>query len=392
MEAIVVALLACLGFAQAVGAPAWLKIVAARVGMVSGAAAVGLHLAERRVRTWDAAASTAHGGPRRRSKVAAIVLASLVFVAAAVAISLDGSGSRSEEDGRSTVRGQTGLTASLGVLNVTRGDRKYGETVRAYVDDVVQVQVSYVNRSERSLGDLTARIVLPTTARRPLPVRGEISAGGETLHPTANILSLDRARLSYIEKSLVWRHERSDGGAPAYRDEPLSDGALVGAPPMLGTIRPGESRTVALQVRVAAPVLSIVVQCRSRGQWTALVPARRGERRMCRVVIRNEGNLPIRDVRVTNAIPTGTRMAGRTSGSEELWHPTDQAPVRGTAGSHLFETSLGGLRVGESSTLPFALVVNPSASGDAQHRAVAAVEAAGVDAVFNVVVLDIAAT
>lgn len=216
-------------------------------------------------------------------------------------------------------------------LNVTAGETEYKDTTSAKVDEVVQVQLWHHNRENpagEKVENTTVKFDVPTEQGKTQVVTGTSSSdNGNTIEDTTTInLSLERARLDYIEGSAKFRYNK--GAADG--DETCQTGfdfppercyATVSIPDAVidGGVNLDEYRggpltgcnafheTVIIQVRVIADVVSVNKFVRPEGgdtdDWQTSITAQPGEKLEYMIRFKNEGNTTLEDVMVGDNLP-----------------------------------------------------------------------------------------
>lgn len=221
----------------------------------------------------------------------------------------------------------------------TTTNTEYADSTNAKVDEVVQVQMWYHNRE---LPDTTAaqntrvKFTVPTAQGKSQVVTGKVSAdNANTITDTTNInLSLDRARLDYIEGSAKWRYNKGamDGDATCktgmqrapercYQTVAISDDVVTKEQGVHLGNTPGcnaYEATVVIQVRVVADVVSVNKFVRHAGQgsadWKTSTTAKPGDNVEYLIKFKNEGNTQLDDVMVGDNLPKyNTYVNGSTN-------------------------------------------------------------------------------
>lgn len=213
-------------------------------------------------------------------------------------------------------------------LNVTKGETEYKDSTNAMVDEVVQVQLWYHNRQavDGPVAENTrVKFDVPNTQGKVQTITGTTTADNAntvTDNTTVN-LSLDRARIEYIEGTAKWRYNKGafDGDASCqtgmdfppercYATVPISDdvvnnptGVNLGESPGCNAYH----ATVTIQVRVIVDAVSVQKFVRHAGQtsadWKASTNAKPGDDLEYLIEFKNEGNTRLNNVVVGDNLP-----------------------------------------------------------------------------------------
>jgi uncharacterized repeat protein (TIGR01451 family) len=224
-------------------------------------------------------------------------------------------------------------------LNTTTGETQYKDTTSAMVDDVVTVQLWYHNR-EPVGGDVAkntrVKFTVPDQQGKNQVITGKSSAdNANTITDNTNVLlSLDRAKLDYLEGSAQWRYNKGamDGDKSCqtgydfppercYANKKLSDAVVTNPQGVNLGNTPGCNAyhaTVTIQVRVVADVVSVNKYVRHDGQgadaWSTSTDAKPGDELEYLIKFKNEGNTKLEDIAVGDNLPKyNSYIAGTTN-------------------------------------------------------------------------------
>lgn len=213
-------------------------------------------------------------------------------------------------------------------LNTTTGETTYKDTTNAMVDDVVTVQLWYHNREApggQVAENTRVKFDVPEQPGKNQAITGTTSAdNSNTVTDNTNVLlSLDRAKLDYIEGSAQWRYNKGamDGDKSCqtgmdyppercYANQKISDGVVTNPQGVnLGNARGCNAyhATVTIQVRVVADVVSVNKYVRHTGEgadaWSTATDAEPGDKLDYLIRFKNEGNTKLEDVAVGDNLP-----------------------------------------------------------------------------------------
>lgn len=225
--------------------------------------------------------------------------------------------------------------------NITAGDAEYKDVTNAKVDEVVQVQLWHHNRENpagEKVKNTKVKFDVPSTSGKKQVITGTSSSdNGNTIQDTTTVhLSLERARLDYIEGSAKFRYNKgaAEGDKschtgfeyPAercYATVSISDEVVKGGVnldqyrggPLTGCNAYHE--TVIIQVRAMADAVSVNKFVRHEGggvdDWKTSISAQPGDRLEYMIRFKNEGNTKLNDVIVGDNLPKYHRYVEGTT-------------------------------------------------------------------------------
>jgi uncharacterized repeat protein (TIGR01451 family) len=243
-----------------------------------------------------------------------------------------------------------GVDLRLGALNLSDDTSEYSEDVTADVDDVVQVQLTYTNTGTND-ASLAVRPSLsePSAGQQFVRIEVEINGDRDALAIPVG-LSVDHASLSLMTGETIAR--TSDATDSITQKIALPDGA--GRFMDVALVPPGESGSVVFFARSQASVVTIDLFAASEihPEPAAYVNAEPADEVTFEMVVRNAGNVPLRDATVRANLAPGMRQVpgstevhrshGWHSAGDELVDPI--SPTRGTPAGRL---RVGDINVGE---------------------------------------------
>ena len=299
--------------------------------------------------------------------------------------------SRDRPPAESTGHTRPTLSVTAEVANQTRGDVEYAASTSARYDDVVKFSVTLENH-----GDSVLRGVVPTFRFVDGPdteggLETRLAVGHHTITRSTTVeLGRADAALRFIEGSLYWKHQISQPNDPAvYRTDHLDDASVInGGSYPLQSLLPGETSSLTLMARSTVPSVSIDVGAKTRNAtWRSDVAAAAGDKVDTRILLRNLGNLPIRDVTVRASPAPGLAL-------NSLDDTGDVAVIHGGRRSSATARDLStwGVRVeelapGEVAQVRFTMTLSPAAESGADLRTVGIVSSAELDEYYNTLIL-----
>jgi uncharacterized repeat protein (TIGR01451 family) len=250
-------------------------------------------------------------------------------------------------------------------LNNTTGETQYKDSTSALVDDVVTVQLWYHNR-EAPNGEVAkntkVKFSVPDQQGKNQVITGTSSAdNANTVTDNTNVLlSMDRAKLDYLEGSAKWRYNKGamDGDKSCqtgmnfppercYATVPISDdvvnnpqGVNLGNTPGCNAFH----ATVTIQVRVVADVVSVNKFVRHQGEdanaWSTSTEAEPGDNLEYLIRFKNEGNTRLEDIAVGDNLP---KYNSYVNGSTNLRNGANPNGIKITSDN----ITKGGIDVGD---------------------------------------------
>ncbi len=286
------------------------------------------------------------------------------------------------------------LSVEAEVANQTRGEDTYRTTTTARYDDVVKFSVTLENLGEHPLRGVvpTFRFVDGSGTESHLETRLTIGDFSVIRTTTVDLGRAD-ATLRFIEGSVSWRHQVSQPDEPsAHRTDKLDDASVTsGGSYPLQTLLPGEASSLTLMARMTVPSVGITIDARtSNARWRTDVVAAPGDRVDTRIVVRNRGNVPLRDVavRVSPAPGLSVQSAGGPGGDVQLVR-RGQRSGASAASITTWGVRVGELLPGEVVHVRFSMILSPAVESGAELRTVGVVSSAGLDEYHNVLIAEV---
>lgn len=305
-------------------------------------------------------------------------------------VAVGGGGSASSS---SDTAAPNGLTAQMGVANVSAGAKDYGVTTAAAVDDVIKIQVRFENQSDAAIPDLWLRLAIPPEAAAKPRLEARLGAGGESVGLASPVtLSLTSARLQLILGSVKWRHNTApEGEPPTYETTSLGDDvvfrntAIENLPP-----GPDHAGTVTALVRVVADRVHIEALARAEAGDVPVAALTTEAGREVEQIVRfqNKGNSTLHGVVLLDNIPRGTsyieasthisrtdgsgspsELVAMTDGIVDDRYPTGEGRPSGTRPG----LPIGDVAVGQSVEVSFRLSVGADVPSGARLTNIALV-------------------
>lgn len=257
--------------------------------------------------------------------------------------------------GFATAETQVVMEGDVKALNVTKGQTAYQDSTDAKVDEVVQVQMWQHNRELPGAAEAKnnrVKFTVPTAQGKTQVITGTATAdNANTVTDTTNVnLSLDRARLDYIEGSAKYKYNKGavDGRAecvtgmnypPAdcYATVAISDEVVTNPNGVnLDAVRKTHLKgcnayheTITIQVRSVADVVSVNKYVRHVGQgandWKTATSAKPGDDLEYKIRFQNEGNTQLSDVMVGDNLPKYNAYIAGTTKLYNGNHPNGMA-------------------------------------------------------------------
>jgi uncharacterized repeat protein (TIGR01451 family) len=225
------------------------------------------------------------------------------------------------------------LQGSLGVANVTAGNKDYSSETSADYNQVVKLQVFYKNISESSdsntANSLRVKIAMPADTGKEQTVSSSVKADNsdEVKAQVKVKLSGENARLQYIPGSAVWKHNTGTSTAPSITETKLSDAVALSTQGLaIEDLKPGDAygATITVLARVLAPGVNVTTESELKGEsnkWSTNNSAQAGATLRHIVSYQNTGNSAQKQVIIRDVLPAkvqlvpGTVMLYNTSNS-----------------------------------------------------------------------------
>lgn len=299
----------------------------------------------------------------------------------------------------------SGLAVSIGLTNLSVGELRDKSAVKARVDDVISVSLTYTNVSSPvvPIYGLYVQAELPKTPGPSQQLYGHFRTTGMDLKVAATIQLapyMKRAYLEYVPDSIRWQHGHA-GGEAEYRTDTLLPDILM-SPQLLEDVQPGApTATVSFLVRVRMAVNSIRMEARRPGitDWLSELVVEAGSYVEFRIDVRNEGNTTLRSAELQanlapflryvpgSTIIHGSGLNGRVPVDDGIVDPADPTGSIG-ASQPAAGLRVGDLHPGDHITAEFMVVIDHAAK-PSELRTVGSVRAVGQNEFYNVVVLNV---
>lgn len=215
------------------------------------------------------------------------------------------------------------LEGSLGVANVTAGDKDYKHSVNASYDQVVKLQAFYHNREDPESGkvanNLKVKIDIPKTAGATQVVKANIHGDDTNVITDQVTVNLGRsdAVLEFIPGSVVWRHNDGTNQNVHIVEQVISDQVVTSAGGyVVENVKPcyNFAASVTVLARVKIPSVGIVKKVRKAGtqdQTTTNLAVAPKQRLEYVVTAKNLSNTALTNVYLRDPLPKGlTYVAG----------------------------------------------------------------------------------
>jgi uncharacterized repeat protein (TIGR01451 family) len=233
------------------------------------------------------------------------------------------------------------LGSTIGIANVTAGDKDYAQAVNAKYNEVVKLQV-YYNNAEDAASNKTAQKVrvkvdVPTGAGKAQSVKATVKGDNTNAidEQVAVNLEDDSASLQYIPGSAVWKHNTGTNDATKFTEEKVSDEVVSGANGLvLEDQKPGDNyaSTVTVLARVMVPGVKVtkqVEQASDSNKWADNNTAKPGDTLKYLIGYQNTGNTTQNKVIARDTLPEhmtivpGTTTLTNTTNPSGVTVPSD---------------------------------------------------------------------
>jgi len=212
------------------------------------------------------------------------------------------------------------IKGSLRAANITAGNTDYKETVNAGYDQVVKLQVYYVNTaaagSDDIANDVRVKIALPSQAGTKQAVTTTVKGSNTSEIKDQAELTLDneQAVIQYIPGTAIWKHNTGSVEAPTIEETKISDEVVVGAQGVvLEKQKPGEAygSTVSIQAKVMVPGVKVIKESQVKGEtnkWSANNSAKPGDTLRHLISYQNTSNGRQKQVVVRDVLPAKMQL------------------------------------------------------------------------------------
>lgn len=228
----------------------------------------------------------------------------------------------------------SGVSACLGVANVTAGSSAYYGVVDAAYDQVVKVVLTYFNDGpdQRDVG-ITPRLEVPTLVDGRWVITWPVAAGDSSASPSVKVnLKRADAKLVYIPGTAVWKRNVALPGQPLQVEaEIIADADVLAPSRPLDTLHWGDDYigTLTALFRVQIPGIRIVVEARSpvNDNWLQELYVQPNTKLTVGLTVQNIGNTILYGVVAGNNLPPNAEyVAGSTVIAASLTDPGSSVP------------------------------------------------------------------
>jgi uncharacterized repeat protein (TIGR01451 family)/LPXTG-motif cell wall-anchored protein len=208
------------------------------------------------------------------------------------------------------------MEGSMGVANVSKGDKSYAASVNATYDQIVELQVYYHNTempdSGKNAQNVRVKIDIPSTPGKVQKQTATISADNSNTVTAGTTVNLDDANeyLQYIPGTAVWRHNTGTNDNVKETDTKISDSVVTGANGVI--VEQSEkpcynfAATITVQARVVMPSTKVVKQvekANETGKWATSNTANPGDTLKYMITYTNTGNTTANNVIIRDNLP-----------------------------------------------------------------------------------------
>lgn len=225
------------------------------------------------------------------------------------------------------------IQASTGIANITAGDTSYSSSVNASYDQVVKVQVQYINTAPPSSNEVAngvhIKINMPTTAGVTQTITTDTTGSNTndvTGQVTANTGSSD-ALLQYEAGTTVAKVTNEDGSISQFV-VPDSQSAVTSLNPqgyLIDNGDPCQSASITVLARVMVPGVKIVKQVEEANQtnaWAQSNTASPGDTLKYMITYQNTGNTIENQVIIRDNLPPKMTLVPNTTTLYDVSHPS----------------------------------------------------------------------
>lgn len=229
------------------------------------------------------------------------------------------------------------IDSTVGVANVTAGDTDYKSSINASNDQLVKLQMYYVNQeaadSNRNASALRAKINLPASGERSKVISGWVKGQNTDVVEKEVTITNDRdgLQLQYIPGTAIWKRNTGTAQQPKIEETKVSDEIVNGDQGILvGDIKPGESfgGTVSITMRVVAPGVKVTLQSQKKGatnQWSGSNTAAPGDTMRYLIGYQNTSTSQQRVVLARANLPTNVAIGPGTTAITNSINPNGLA-------------------------------------------------------------------
>lgn len=245
------------------------------------------------------------------------------------------------------------LDGTLGVANVTSGNKEYAQTTTAKYNEVVKIQVSYRNNekaaSSKTAQKVKVKIDIPATASRSHSIKS--STKGDNTNAVDGQVTVnadnEAATLQYIPGSAVWRHNSAGNSTePAkYIEQKLTDELVSSADGLvIDNQKAGEkyASTVSVLARVMTPNVKVSQQVQLKSEsnkWAGSNTAKPGDTVRYLISYQNAGNSIENKVVIRSMLPERLSLVAGTTTLTNASNPNGKV-------LNTDELSKGGVTIG----------------------------------------------
>lgn len=219
-----------------------------------------------------------------------------------------------------TAETSVAIEGSVRVANVTAGNTDYKETANAGYDQVVKLQVYYVNTAAADSDDVAnnvrVKIAMPGQAGIKQAINTTIKGTNTNEIKDQAVLTLDneQAIVQYIPGTAVWKHNTGTAEAPTIEETKISDEVVVGAQGIaLESQKAGAAygATVSIQAKVMVPGVKVIKESEVKGEtnkWSSNNTAKPGDTLRYIISYQNTSNGQQKQVVLRDALPAKMQL------------------------------------------------------------------------------------
>jgi uncharacterized repeat protein (TIGR01451 family) len=206
------------------------------------------------------------------------------------------------------------ITAVSEVANVTNGDTTWSQSTSATNNQVIAVQVSYMNEEAAGSGEtannLGVKINIPSTPGANQTITTTTAGDNtNTVNGSVNVtLGQANAYLQYIPGTATWTHAVSATSSQTTTQNVSDNVVLSPTGLVLENENPCQGGAISIQARVMVPGVSITKQVEGSTQsnaWATSNTANPGDTLKYMITFKNTGNTTENDVMISDALPKG---------------------------------------------------------------------------------------
>lgn len=287
------------------------------------------------------------------------------------------------------------LEGDTGIANVTGGDTEYKREINASNDQLVKVQMYYLNReaadSGRDAVNVRAKVTMPTGNSRAQAIKTSFKGDNTDALEREVTVNTDRdgLQLQYVPGSAVWKHNTGNGSERNIQETKLSDDIVTaGQGVVLENVKPGENfgATVSILARVVSPGVKVTLQSQKKGEtnkWAAANVAAPGDTMRYIIGYQNTSNANHNAVLARTSLPTDVVLVPGSTNITNATNPTAtklESDAISAAG-----VNIGTYAAGANAYVMYDVTMPPADKlkcGDNEFRSVASVRPEGLQEYF----------